>query len=110
MPRQRDEAWHEVGSSVTDLRTRMVEHYRRHAAERGEPPEELRGSVTGALDALTRQVVSALDTAGDAVRDEKVRETALRASRALADAVEASVVDLTSEVRQAGDRFRRRPK
>ncbi|MGD0833364.1 MAG: hypothetical protein ABSA40_02925 [Candidatus Dormibacteria bacterium] len=110
MPRQRDDAWHEVTTSVADLRDRMAEHYRRHASTRGEVPEEFRGSVTGTLDGLARQAGSAVEAVGDAVRDEQVRESALRASRALADAAEASVIELTRELRQAGDRFRNRPR
>jgi hypothetical protein len=73
-------------------------------------PEEFRGSVTGTLDGLARQAGSAVEAVGDAVRDEQVRESALRASRALADAAEASVIELTRELRQAGDRFRNRPR
>jgi hypothetical protein len=109
MPRQRDEAWDEVTSSVADLKKRMAGHYRRHASTRGGVPEEFRGSVTGTLDNLARQAGSAVEAVGDAVRDQQVRETALRASRALADAAEASIIDLTRELREAGERFRNRP-
>jgi hypothetical protein len=110
MPRQRDEAWHEVAGGVTDLRARMAEHYRRHASTRGPVPDELRGSVTGTLDGLARQAGSAVEAFGDAVLDPQVRETALRVSRALADAAEVSVIDLSHELRQAGERFRNRPR
>ena len=56
------------------------------------------------------QAGGAVEAVGDAVREQRVRETALRASRALADAAEASVIDLTRELREAGEQFRNRPR
>ncbi len=101
MPRDRDEAWQEVGRHAAELGSRLREHYRAQQGADTRPPIET------ALEALSRQGRIALEAAAQALRDQEVRDQALRTSRALADAVEASVASLGGEVKQAR---RRAPK
>ena len=49
MPRDRDEAWHEVGRHATELGSRLREHYRAQQGADTRPPIET------ALEALSRQ-------------------------------------------------------
>jgi hypothetical protein len=102
MPRDRDEAWQEVGRHAAELGSRIREHYR---SQPGANPS--RRPVETALEAMSRQARIALEAAGEVLRDQEVRDQALRTSRALADAVEASVASLGGEVKQAR---RRAPK
>jgi len=108
MPRDTDEAWREVGRHVGDLSSRIHEHYRRQFEERGRPAEETGHGVADTLETLSRQVGSAFDAIGEALHDQTVREEALRASRAFADAVEASVAGLGGEVKKASGRTSKR--
>jgi len=108
MPRESSEAWQEVARNVNDLGTRIREHFHERGVQRGETPEETRRAMAESMEALGHQLSSALDAMGEAFRDPVVREQAVRASRAFADAVEASMSDLGGEVRQARDRIRSR--
>jgi hypothetical protein len=56
---------------------------------------------------MSRQARIALEATAQALRDQQVRDQALRTSRAIADAVEVSVAGLGGEVKQAR---RRAPK
>jgi hypothetical protein len=104
MAREMDRAWREVGRSVEELGSQIREHFRRQVEERGQTPDQTGRGMADALEALSRQVGSAFDTLGQTLRDETVREQALRASRAFADAVEASVADLGGRVRKGDPR------
>ena len=96
MPRDRDEAWHEVGRNAAELGSRLREHYRsQQGAETSRPPIET------ALEAMGRQARIAVEATAQALRDQEVRDHALRMSRAIADAVEVSVASLSGEVKQA---------
>jgi hypothetical protein len=95
MPRDVEQAWGEVGRHVGELGSRIHEHYRRQFEQRREPPPRTGQTVSDALEVLSRQIGSAVDAMGEAFRDQEVREHALRASRAFADAVEVSVADLS---------------
>jgi len=108
MPRDADQAWREVGQHVGELGSRIHDHYRHQYEERGRPVEESGHGMAEALEALSRQVGSAFDALAEVVHDQKVREEALQASRAFADAVEASVAGLSHEARKAGGRGSRR--
>jgi hypothetical protein len=108
MPRESSEAWQEVAKSVTDLGLRIREHYRERVVDRGEPELETRHSVSDSLEVLGLQLSGAMDAVGEAFHDPMVRDQAVRASRAFADAVEASLSDVGSEVKQAGGRIRQR--
>jgi len=110
MPQDADQAWREVGRHVADLGSRIHDHYRNQYEERGRPIEETGHGVSDALETLSRQVGSAFDAIGEVFHDQTVREEALRASRAFADAVEASVAGLGGEVKKAGARASKRPK
>jgi hypothetical protein len=102
MPRDRDEAWHEVGRNAAELGSRLREHYRaQHDADTSRPPIET------ALEAMGRQARIAVEATAQALRDQEVRDHALRMSRAIADAVEVSVASLSGEVKQTR---RRAPK
>jgi hypothetical protein len=102
MPRDRDEAWHEVGRNAAELGSRLREHYRaQHDADTSRPPIET------ALEAMSRQARIAVEATAQALRDQEVRDHALRMSRAIADAVEVSVASLSGEVKQTR---RRAPK
>ena len=102
MPRDRDEAWQEVGRHAAELGSRLREHYRaQQGANTARPPIET------ALEAMSRQARIALEAMAQALRDQEVREEALRTSRAVADAFEVSVASLGGEVKQAR---RRAPK
>lgn len=102
MPRDRDEAWLEVGRRAGELGSRLRQHYEaQRSVERPRPPVEL------ALEAMSRQARIALEAAAEALRDQELRDQALRTSRAIADAVEVSVASLSGEVKQAR---RRAPK
>jgi hypothetical protein len=102
MPRERDEAWHEVGRQAAELGSQLREHYRsQQGADTSRPP------IESALEAMSRQARIALEATAQALRDQQVRDQALRTSRAIADAVEVSVASLSGEVKQAR---RRAPK
>jgi hypothetical protein len=95
MPRDRDEAWHEVGRHAAELGSRVREHYRsQQGADTTRPPVET------ALEAMSRQARIALEATAQALRDQEVRDQALRTSRAIADAIEVSVASLGGEVKQ----------
>ena len=68
---------------------------------RGEPVERTGQAVADALKMLSRQLGSAVDAMGEAFHDRVVRERALQASRAFADAVEASVTDVSRRMKKA---------
>jgi hypothetical protein len=103
MPRDRDEAWHEVGRHASELGSRLREHYRaQQGADTSRPPIET------ALEAMSRQARIALEATAQALRDQEVRDEALRMSRAIADAVEVSVASLSGEVKQARKRAPKR--
>ena len=108
MPRDRERAWHEVAEHVGGLGATIREHYQRQVQERGRSPEETRQAVADAMETLGRQVGSAFDAMGEAFHDPTVREKAVLASRAFADAVEASMADLGEEARQVRERMGRR--
>jgi hypothetical protein len=96
MPRERDEAWHEVGRHAAELGSQLREHYRSQqgADTSSRPPVET------ALEVMSRQARIALEATAQALRDQEVRDQALRTSRAITDAVEASVASLGGEVKQ----------
>jgi hypothetical protein len=99
MPRDRDEAWHEVGRNAAELGSRLREHYRaQQGADPGRPPIET------ALEAMSRQARIAFEATAQALRDQEVRDQALRMSRAIADAVEVSVASFSGDVKQARKR------
>ena len=98
MPRDTNQAWQEVGRHVEELGSRIHEHFRHQVEERGQPPEQTGQVVADALETLSRQVRSAFDAMGEAFHDQVVREQALQASRAFAEAVEASVAGLGDTV------------
>ncbi|MGA2282777.1 MAG: hypothetical protein ABSH07_03725 [Candidatus Dormibacteria bacterium] len=108
MPRDVDQAWEEVGRQVGELGSRIHEHYRHQVEGRGQPVERTGQAMSDALEMLSRQIGSAVDAMGEAFRDQVVREHALQASRAFADAVEVSVADLSGRVRKARKRSPRR--
>jgi hypothetical protein len=109
MPRERSDAWEEVGRSVTDLRERIREHFRAQREEAGPgSPEERRQALGGTLEEVVRRAGTAVEALGEVFHDHIVREHAVRTSRALADAVVASMAEIGEEVRQAGERIRRR--
>ena len=93
MPRERDEAWHEVGRHAAELGSQLREHYRsQQGADTSRPP------IESALEAMSRQARIALEATAQA----------LRTSRAIADAVEMSVASLSGEVKQARKRAPKR--
>jgi hypothetical protein len=99
MPRERDEAWQEVSRRAGELGSRIRGHYEaQRSVERPQPPVET------ALTAMTREARIALGTAGEALRDQELRDQAIQTSRALADALEASMAGLGGEVKQARKR------
>jgi hypothetical protein len=108
MPKDADEAWREVGRHVGDLGSRIHDHYRHQVEEREHPAGETAHGVADVLETLSRQVESAFEALGQAFHDQTVREEALRASRAFADAVEASVAGLGDEVKKASRRTSKR--
>ncbi len=101
MPREIDEAWREVGRHVEELGARIQEHFRSQERERGEPPAPAGQPVADALEALSRQLGSAVGAMGEAFHDRVVRERAVQASRAFADAVEASMNDVSRRMKKA---------
>jgi len=108
MPHERDEAWREVGRHVGELGSRIREHYEQQVDGRDQPLTQAREAAADALEGVVRRVGDAFEALSDAVHDPKVREQALRASRALADAIEASVTDLGDGMKQAGKRAGKR--
>lgn len=99
MPRDREDAWQEVGRHAGELGARLREHYEaQRSVERPRPP------VESALEAMSRQARIAVEATAQALRDQEVRDQALRTSRALADAVEVSFASLRGEVKQARKR------
>ncbi|MGD1034295.1 MAG: hypothetical protein ABR977_07670 [Candidatus Dormibacteria bacterium] len=101
MPREIDEAWREVGRHVEELGSRIQEHFREQARERGQPAAPAGQPVADAFEALSRQLGSAVGAMGEAFHDQVVRERAIQASRAFADAVEASMNDVSRRVKKA---------
>ncbi|MGA8016871.1 MAG: hypothetical protein WCB85_13230 [Candidatus Dormiibacterota bacterium] len=108
MPRESTDAWMEVARSVTDLGAQIREHFRNRVEDQGESSETSGRDLADAVEVMARQVGSAFETMGEAFHDRIVREQAVRASRAFADAVEASMSDLGDEVKQARERIRHR--
>src|ERR1019366_6372494 len=103
MPREREEAWHEVGRHAAELGSQLREPYRaQQGADTSMPP------IESALEAMSRQARIALEATAQALRDQQVRDQALRTSRAIADAVEVSVASLSGEVKQARKRAPKR--
>ena len=103
MPRDRDEAWQEVGRHAGELGSRLRHHY-----EAQRSVERPRAPVETALSTMAREARIALGAAGEALRDEGIRNEAIQTSRALADALEASVAGLGGEVKQARKRAPKR--
>jgi len=108
MPRERDEAWREVGRHVGELGSRIREHYEHQVDRRDQPLTQAREAVADALEGVVRRVGDVFDAFSEAVRDPQVREQAVRASRALADAIELSATDLGDGMKQAGKRAGKR--
>ena len=100
MPREIDEAWREVGRHVEELGSRIQEHFRHQMQERGEPPAPAGQPLADVLEALSRQLGSAVGAVGEAFHDQVVRERAFQASRAFADAVEASMTDVSGRMKK----------
>ena len=99
MPRDRDEAWQEVGRHAGALGSQLRNHY-----EAQRNVERPRAAVETALATMTREARIALGAAAEALRDEGIRNQAIQTSRALADALEASVAGFSGEVKQARKR------
>ena len=109
MPRGSVDAWQEVARTMADLGARLGEHFKEVRQRAGEEqPPESRRAMAAALETLRREMGGAFESLAESMQDPVVRERALRASRALADAVEASVADLGDEVRHTAERFRNR--
>jgi hypothetical protein len=109
MPRESVDAWQEVARSAADLAGRIRDHFAGHLEERESAASEAsRRELTEALEAFRRQVGGAFEAIADALHDPAVRQDAVRTSRAIAGAVEASVTDLGDEVRQTAERLRHR--
>jgi hypothetical protein len=104
------EAWSEVGHQFEDLGRTLREHFA--APGSGEPaggaagapgapegPPAGRAQVQEAIHRLRDAAQRLGEQAGEAARDQAVREAALRATRSLADAVEATFGQLSEQLR-----------
>jgi hypothetical protein len=109
-PKQPREAWAEVGRQFEELGKALGEHFSRPdaaswQASRASEPGSGRDERRAVLDALRRVGDAAQqlgDQAGEAVRDQQLRETARSATRVLADALETTFGQLAEQLRRTG--------
>jgi hypothetical protein len=107
-PQEPREAWSEVGRRFSELGRALGEHFSRPDAAtwQARPSAGADGQAAdqrqAVLDAVhrVREAAQQLgDQAGEAVRDPELRETAQRAARGLADAVELTFGQLAGQLR-----------
>jgi hypothetical protein len=108
------EAWSEVGRQFEELGRALRGHFDRERGSAAEGGTGTASDPSGAGDqAAMRKALRRLgqaaqqlgDQAGEAVRDPAVRESAQRAGRTLADALDATFTELGDDLR---GRFRAR--
>ena len=92
-----NERWDEVGASFTELGRSLKGRFDANAAF---GPEE-RDKVNDALHQLTDALDAGFTTIGDAFRDPSIREEMKRAGSSIADAIAATMRDVS-------DAFKRR--
>lgn len=90
------EAWDEVGERLRELGEELRQHY----GDSGEDDEPAPERVGESLDTLIRAADRLAASAGEAMRDDEVRERARVALRALAEALEVTFAELGSRLRQ----------
>lgn len=106
-PQEPREAWSEVGKRFTELGRMLGDHFSRPDASRqspaaGEPagtPEQ-RQAVLDAVRRVGEAAQQLGDQASEAVRDPELRQTAQRATRGLADALEVTFGQLVGQLRE----------